>query len=251
MTMLEPDRARGWHLNSTAKVAVMSFAAAVCVIAFLSAFPAFDLAVAKTFYLGGGLFAGKQFLVVDVIRHTFSALFAAACLAAFIGLVLTRDRVRTWCNLGFTNWLFLAVCLAMGPGVVVNLGLKDHWGRARPSQTVEFGGHKLFTPALQPADQCDRNCSFVSGEASAMFALFFASAVLYRRKATALIGAGIAAGMAAGLVRMSQGAHFLTDVISAGLLMGVIVLTVHLLFEAIAPDPHSATAALPFGETPA
>ena len=51
-------------------------------------------------------------------------------------------------------------------------------GPARPKHIVAFGGSKLFTPALQPTDQCKRNCSFVSGEACSVFAPFYAVAAI-------------------------------------------------------------------------
>jgi lipid A 4'-phosphatase len=48
--------------------------------------------------------------------------------------------------------------------------------------------------------------------------------------ARALIGAGRIAGLAAGLVRMAQGAHCLSDVVFAGVFM---VLTVGILWVAM------------------
>jgi len=35
---------------------------------------------------------------------------------------------------------FIVLALGLGPGLLVNTVLKDHWGRARPSQVTEFGG---------------------------------------------------------------------------------------------------------------
>ena len=75
--------------------------------------------------------------------------------------------------------LFVLAALALGPGLVVNAGFKDHWGRARPRDVTQFSGERTFTPALQPTDQCDRNCSFVAGHPSVAFwlaALGFAAA---------------------------------------------------------------------------
>ena len=43
-----------------------------------------------------------------------------------------------WLSLGLPQWLFLAVCLGVGPGLVANLLLKDQWGRARPKHIAEF-----------------------------------------------------------------------------------------------------------------
>ena len=32
--------------------------------------------------------------------------------------------------------IFLIATMAIGPGLIVNLGLKDHWHRPRPIQTA-------------------------------------------------------------------------------------------------------------------
>ena len=67
------------------------------------------------------------------------------------------------------------------------------------------------------ADQCVNNCSFVGGEAAAMFALFFALALLATGpRRNRLILLGLAAGALAGFIRMAQGGHFLSDIVFAG-----------------------------------
>ena len=38
------------------------------------------------------------------------------------------------------NVIFILLFLALGPGLVVNLMLKDQLGRARPREVVDFGG---------------------------------------------------------------------------------------------------------------
>ncbi|MDE4955228.1 PAP2 family protein, partial [Francisella tularensis subsp. holarctica] len=40
--------------------------------------------------------------------------------------------------------LFIAVCLWIGPGLVVNYVFKDHWGRPRPVMVKQFNGEKIF-----------------------------------------------------------------------------------------------------------
>lgn len=118
---------------------------------------------------------------------------------------------------------FLAACLSIGPGIVANAMLKDQWGCARLKQVTLLGGEKEFTPALVPVSQCERNCSFVSGEAASMFAVFFALALLLGGYSSAIFSLGIAAGLGAGLIRMMQGAHFLSDVLFAGVFMALTV----------------------------
>jgi lipid A 4'-phosphatase len=96
---------------------------------------------------------------------------------------------------------------------------------------IVFGGSKQFTPALLPTNQCKRNCSFVSGEASSVFAPFFAAAAIAPQWAATLLVAGTTAGLAAGALRILHGAHFLSDIVFAGLFMALMVLALQpLLF---------------------
>jgi lipid A 4'-phosphatase len=191
------------------------------------AFPEIDLAVSRTFYSGGGNFTGQSTFWVVGLRVAFVVLFWLCVAGAAAGLWMTRDRKGAWLHLTFAQWLFLAICLAMGPGIVANLILKDQWGRARPKQVAEFGGSKIFTPPLIPAKQCPRNCSFVSGEAAAIFLPFYAAALVVPQWAAALAAAGTLLGLASGAVRISQGGHFLSDVIFAGVFMGLTVVLVY------------------------
>ncbi len=87
-------------------------------------------------------------------------------------------------------------------------------------QIEAFGGPHHFTPAPLPAAECPRNCSFVSGHAALGFSLVAFALLLppgpRRRRG---IGAALAFGGVVGLARIAQGAHFLSDVVFAGLLV--------------------------------
>lgn len=112
-------------------------------------------------------------------------------------------RARLW---------FLLLVLLVGPGLLVNAVLKAESGRARPHQVEPFGGPRDFTPVFTPADQCERNCSFVSGHASMGFWFIALAWVLRDRR---WLWAGIALGAYVGLGRMAQGGHFFSDVVFA------------------------------------
>lgn len=116
------------------------------------------------------------------------------------------------------SWLFLLLVVLVGPGLVANELFKDHWGRARPVQITDFGGAALFTPVSVPATQCDDNCSFVAGDASMGF-MVHAFAYLWGRRGRRWLVGGLCAGYACGLARVAMGAHFLSDVVFAGLFM--------------------------------
>lgn len=194
--------------------------------------PQIDLAVSQVFYVGHGRFAGHGVHAVGIVRNLFMALYVVAVVATIVGAVVALGKEKRWLGLGATQWIFAALCLSVGPGLIANGVFKENWGRARPTNVLEFEGAKPFTPALIPTRNCERNCSFVSGEASSMFALFFAAAALFRRRPRVLAGAGIVVGGLAGLLRIMQGAHFLSDVVFAGVFMALTVTTLFFLFEA-------------------
>jgi len=201
------------------------------------AFPAIDLETSAVFYRGHGIFAGKgggifsgpPTTVADFTRLSLYISFVGVCIIDLIGIAISSIGKRRFLGLGTPKWLFLAACLVLGPGIVGNVILKDHWGRARPVHTIEFGGTKSFSPPIIPSDQCDRNCSFVAGEASMMYATFFAAAFLFPTFGRRLILAGVLMGLFAGVVRISQGAHFLSDVVFAGVTMALTVAGVYAL----------------------
>ena len=180
--------------------------------------PRLDLGVAGWFY------RGRFFLADDGVLHVLFRLvyWVTDALAVLLPLALAIILIRKRPVFGL-DWLaatFLIVSLAIGPGLVVNTALKDHWGRARPSQIVEFGGAKQFTPALEPSDQCDRNCSFPAGHpAIGFYFVSFALLIPAMRPRRIVFGAAIVAGALLGLMRMAQGAHFLSDVVFSGLIV--------------------------------
>src|SRR6202007_2501046 len=106
-----------------------------------------------------------------------------------------------------------------GPGLVTNAILKDHWGRARPTQITEFGGTKAFTPALVPARQCERNCSFVAGHPALGFYLVSFGFLVPPPRRRVVEAIAIATGALFGAARIAQGGHFLSDVVFSGLVV--------------------------------
>lgn len=175
---------------------------------------------------------------VEGPRRLLIALFMMGCIAAsLLGMAAIYWR-KHWTALDLARCWFLVAVLVIGPGLVANAIFKDNWGRARPREVVELGGTKPFTPPLLPATSCSRNCSFVSGEASSMFALFLAPALLLPGIRITLIGMAVCLGMAAGAIRMMQGAHFLSDVLFAGVFMALTVGLLHVaIFGLLRPGP--------------
>jgi lipid A 4'-phosphatase len=120
--------------------------------------------------------------------------------------------------------LFLALMLALGPGLLINGILKPLWGRPRPYNTVPFGGEDAFLPVLSMGEQ-PSNLSFPSGHASMGFYLMAPAFVLYRRRprwAAFFLLIGLAGGTLMGVTRIVAGSHFASDVLWAA---GVVYFT--------------------------
>ena len=205
---------------------------------FFLAYPQFDLLISQQFHTADGRFSGQQNAAVKIARWAFIILFFSSLGVALCGMMLAQ-RQKRWFGLSARRWMFLALCLVVGPGLVANLSLKDQLGRARPKHVVEFGGEKIFTPPLIVSRECRRGCSFVSGEASSIFAVFYAAAFAIPQWSILFVVLGTVGGLAAGAIRISQGAHFLSDVAFAGVFMA---LTVHALYELIFGQPRIRSA---------
>jgi len=124
--------------------------------------------------------------------------------------------------------LFLALALALGPGVVVNGILKPSVARPRPCQTVTFGGECQFAYFGAHAAQIAAK-SFPSGHASMGFFFMTPALLVYRhrpRLATSILLGGFAYGLLMGVARIAQGAHFATDVIGAALCVYAVAVSV-------------------------
>ena len=114
--------------------------------------------------------------------------------------------------------LFIVLMLALGPGLLVNVILKDHLGRPRPQELTEFGGNYQFVQPWQPGP-AGKNSSFPCGHASIAFFLM-APWFMYRRSnhslALGFLLLGLSFGLLVGMTRIMQGGHFLSDVLWAG-----------------------------------
>jgi len=176
-------------------------------------YPQIDLVVSGTFYKPGQGFVGDHDPVIQAIYKGVPLMSRAIMIGLFIALFAYAFQR---CETGRRRRIqvsYLVVALALGPGLLIDVALKDNWGRARPAKIAEFGGASTFSTALRPSDQCLKNCSFVSGHASAGFylvSLGFLGGAAARRRWT-LIGLG--AGALFGFGRITQGGHFLSDIV--------------------------------------
>ncbi|UFS63611.1 phosphatase PAP2 family protein [Sulfurimonas sp. HSL-3221] len=196
-------------------------------------FPQIDLAVAALFYAGPDGFPAAKTLAEQVIYYSVPY----GLMALYIGAVLlwlfnTAFGRSVWRFTG-RKLLYVLLVLGIGSGLIVNALFKEHWGRARPAETMEFGGKKEFSPAFVPVAGQVGN-SFSCGHASGAFALLAFAKLSRRRRLwnTIVLGYGLIVGMA----RMAAGGHFLSDVAVSFFIMYTVT---ELLYAVLFPPKES------------
>lgn len=133
--------------------------------------------------------------------------------AALIGLILSwiKPKIKSYQR----YFVFIILTLIIGPGLLVNAIFKDHWGRPRPRQIQQFGGRWEFKAVWQPGTP-GKGKSFPCGHCSMGFffiTLYYAFKRKHKVLACSIIAFSIALGMFIGFARISQGGHFLSDVL--------------------------------------
>jgi lipid A 4'-phosphatase len=208
--MIATRSAQPWH------IAVFVAALVGCTIPFVMA-PDIDFRMSWWLTDGGRFIPAKGivWLVYVGLRPFVYTLLAGIAVLSLISVVRRRRLFGIDGRIG----AFLLLSMALGPGLVVDLGLKGHWDRARPRDLIEFGGSALYTAPFQPADQCSDNCSFVSGHAAMTFWFVAFGFVAPPRHRALILALAVGAGGLVGLMRIAQGAHFLSDVVYAGFIV--------------------------------
>jgi lipid A 4'-phosphatase len=119
--------------------------------------------------------------------------------------------------------------VVLGIGLLVHTVLKDGMGRPRPRDVQAFAGPTAFVPVFVPSQFCQTNCSFVSGHAAVGFALMSLGMFGIRRKRQFWLFTGLFVGGLIGLARISQGGHFLSDIVFSL----IAIWSSHLLIRAV------------------
>lgn len=155
--------------------------------------------------------------------YHFGTLPALLAVLAAVGGLLAGFRSAR-CQRFRRQAVYLILVMAIGPGLVANVLLKDHWGRPRPRDVLPLGGLQPFEPVLT-IDPTSPGKSFPCGHATMGF-FFIAFYFLLRRShpllARAALAAALLAGAAIGWARVVQGGHFPSDVLWAGGILWVL-----------------------------
>jgi membrane-associated PAP2 superfamily phosphatase len=187
-------------------------------------FPQLDIAISRLFFNESyRVFPVQYSLVARNLRDLFTYAIAAIAAPAFIALAIKLVMPRRPMLISARAALFLIATLALAPGLMANVILKDNWGRPRPVEIQEFYGPEQFRPWWDPRGSCQSNCSFVAGEGAGGFWTLAPAALAPPPLRPLAYAAAFAFGATAGLLRFSGGAHFFSDVVFSGVFTFLIV----------------------------
>lgn len=189
--------------------------------------PGLDLLASAVFFDGGG-FPLARSAALGAVRYAIWGLVIASALGCLLLWLLWLALSRR-AQVAARVWAYPVALALLGPGLLVNGVLKEHWGRARPADVRPFGGEAQFTPPFEMARECSGNCSFVSGEGAGAVAMALGVGALtpwaWARAALAAL-AVIASGL-----RVAMGRHFVSDVVFGAFLMAFLALALHRLMR--------------------
>jgi lipid A 4'-phosphatase len=222
----------GYLKRGRSQVILASFVLFSVIVA---VFPAIDIGISRLFFQGG--FPRNQWW--QALLHDSLNWFLGLSLGSAVAMyAVNRFFGKKFCNVDGKRVVYLFLVLIIGAGLIVNVALKDNFGRARPRDVAEFGGPKVFTPAFVISHECRTNCSFSSGDAAGgFFSLAMVFALARRRRAA--LAAGLAIGVVESMARISSGAHFFSD---TGVSFFVMLITADVLYYYIVMTPAERAA---------
>jgi lipid A 4'-phosphatase len=187
-----------------------------------------DLEVSKQFYVDSTHEVSQSCLKwIYLWSPRFVMLLTAVGLIG-LGWSFWSGRKKEWRKVVF----YLVLVVLVGCGLVINITLKEVWGRPRPVQIEEFGGVKQFRPFYLPdlSPKGEPSKSFPSGHASGGFA-FFSLYFLGRRYESKWLAIGgflvtLLFGGLLGFSRIVQGGHYVTDILGSALVLWYTALVV-------------------------
>ena len=228
-------------MNRTGLVLVLTVAAVVGVI--FAVFPGLDLAISRAFYDPAKQDFPLRFhpwlvRLRGESMWVITALVAPAVVALVVKLALPFTRMLMSARAA----VFLVVTLILGPGLLVNVTLKDSWPRSRPIDVPEFNGSERFVAWWDPRGVCPKNCSFVAGESAGAFWTLAPAALAPPHWRPLAYAAAVAFGVSVSALRIVFGGHFFSDAFFAGVLVFLVIWLVYGLIYRWRPTRTSDAA---------
>lgn len=188
-------------------------------VLFFILFPKFDIFFSKLFFFEEK-FISDKYVFIRSLRSFLKDSMIVISIVSFLLIMVNFFFKNKKKPILKPRTRLILIGFIVGPvigcGLIANFYFKDNWGRARPINIQEFGGEKIYTQPFIISDQCERNCSWISGEASAAFS-FIAGTIIIKNPIFFLLN--IIFGIIVSFCRIAMGGHFLSDNIFAMIFM--------------------------------
>jgi len=198
------------NINSLFLIFLLLFVLAVV----LSVGPSLDLFISSVFYYENKGFILQSFYKVTIFfrQILLPLLIIYILFIPFFSKLPLIKKIFFGYVFKLKDIFFIWSLMVFNVVFVVNIIMKNMWGRVRPNDVVGFGGADYFTPWYQLSNQCNVNCSFVSGDAAVGFSLII---FYFLTKKEIYIWLSLLLGFALGTIRIMEGGHFFSDIIFA------------------------------------
>lgn len=185
--------------------------------------PAIDLALSR-YYFTSSSEPGFHSTSFDLFMYEYGVVPGFIMLAVSAVMLFMACFFKKW-RKWYASSLILVLTLSIGSGLISHAIFKDHWGRPRPKQVIEFGGKQEFRPYYYPNifHQPEPSKSFPCGHCTMGFYFFALALIGYRNGNKKLfLGAlafAIILGIALSKARIAQGGHFFSHTLASALIM--------------------------------
>ncbi|MDC0498202.1 phosphatase PAP2 family protein [Alphaproteobacteria bacterium] len=208
------------------KLLVVFFILAV----FVTIGPEIDVYISSLFYYGDKQFLVQSYYPVSIFFRKI--LLPVLLIYIFILPIVLRflplQKIYFGYRFSVSEIIFIWISGALTMLFVVNIILKNLWGRVRPNDISYFDGIHNFTPWYKISNTCASNCSFVSGDSSVGFLLII---FYFTTKKNAYLYLGLILGSLLGFIRIAAGGHFLSDIIFSQIIVTLTILTCFVLYK--------------------
>ena len=208
------------------KILIVFFILAV----FTTTGPGIDMYVSNLFYYGASQFHFQSYSLVSIFFRKI--LLPLLLIYIFILPLLLKflpiKKIYLDYKFSLSEIFFVWTTGALTMLLIVNILLKNMWGRERPNDIIPFGGDGGFTPWYKISDSCLSNCSFVSGDSSVGFLLIV---FYFITKKNIYLYLSLFFGSFLGLVRIMAGGHFFSDIVFSQIVVTISVMVSYILYK--------------------
>jgi membrane-associated phospholipid phosphatase len=199
-------------------IVLLSIFIFIILVVFLAIGSDLDIYISSLFYLEEKRFFLQSYFKITIFFRKILLPFIVLYLTIlpFFCIFLPIEKIYFGFKFKIKDALLVFFCFVFNLILITNLLLKDLWGRARPNEIIELGGIHNFSPWYMISDSCNKNCSFISGDAAVGFSIIL---LFMLTKNKLFFWCSVLFGSSIGFIRVLEGGHFLSDITMSGMII--------------------------------